>query len=237
MPPSEIRKDAREALSGKWGKSVLIILAYILIPFALGFIEGFFQEIPAVVLLIELVALVITIPVSFGLIISFMKLKRDEEVKAFDFLKDGFTYFGKSWGIAWQTFIRMLLPIICVIVIAMLMGILAVFNATTNSGSIFTILGIILYIATLIYVVSRALLYSLSYYIGYDNPELTSKECVLKSAELMKGNRGNIFLLELSFIGWAILACLTLGIGMLWLMPYMQMSFVCFYEKVAKTEA
>ena len=35
-----------------------------------------------------------------------MKLKRDEEVKAFGFLKDGFSRFSKSWGITLQTLLR-----------------------------------------------------------------------------------------------------------------------------------
>ena len=63
-------------------------------------------------------------------------------------------------------------------------------------------------IVSLIYVISRSLLYILAYNIGYDNPELSSKDCVLKSEALMKGNRGNYFLLSLTFIGWIILAAL-----------------------------
>ena len=84
----------------------------------------------------------------------------------------------------------------------------------------------------------KSLLYTLAYYISYDNPELSSKECVLKSAELMKGNRSKYFLLLLSLSGWAILAAFTFGIGLLWLMPYMQIATVCFYEHLInpKTE-
>ena len=48
----------------------------------------------------------------------------------------------------------------------------------------------------------------------------------------MSGHRGDLFLLELSFIGWAILAVFTLGIGCLWLLPYMQVAKVCFYEEI-----
>ena len=52
----------------------------------------------------------------------------------------------------------------------------------------------------------------------------------------MKGNRGNYFLLELSFIGWAILSVLTLGIGFLWLAPYMSVASVCFYDRIIGTK-
>ena len=229
MPPSELRKEAREALSGKWGKGICIILAYLLITFAIGFIEGLFENNSLLFLLIEITVLVITVPLSFGLTISFMKLKRNENVTAFGFLNDGFTNFSKSWGIAWHTFVRMLLPVIAIFVVAILMSILTITSAKTP---LLALAGVALYIATLIYTVSRSLLYVVAYPIGYDNPELSSKDCVKKSEELMKGNRGNYFLLELTFIGWAILGILTLGIGYLWLIPYMQVAMVCFYDRI-----
>lgn len=236
MPASEIRKDAREALKDKWGKAFCITLVFIAFSFIVSFIERMIGENSAFYAIIDLAYLVISIPLSFGLVISFMKLKREENVSAFDFFKDGFSNFGKAWGIWFHIFIRLLLPIVCMILIIILMAILTSVNLLhpqTLNGALVTV-SIILYLATIIYTVSRALLYSLAYNVGYDNPELSSKACVLKSEALMKGNRGNLFLLELSFIGWAILACFTLGIGFLWLMPYMQVSLICFYEKIAK---
>lgn len=239
MPASEIRKEARETLAGKWGKAVCITLVYLLFSFILGFIQGMFKEGSLIYNIIELAVVVISIPVSFGLIISFMKIKRNEEVTAFDFFKDGFSRFGRSWGIWFHTFLKLLLPIICLVFVIILMTILITMNLTQDSASInmvLAIVSVVLYIASIVYIVSRALLYSLAYNIGYDHPELSSKDCVLKSETLMTGNRGNLLLLELSFIGWAILAVLTLGIGALWLLPYMQVALVCFYDKIAKTE-
>lgn len=239
MPASEIRKEAREALAGKWGKAVGIVLAYLAFSFVVGLIEGFAGEGTALYTIIDLTYLVISIPLSFGLLISFIKLKRGEEVSAFGYFKDGFSRFGKAWGIWFHTFLKLLLPMVCLILIIILMVSLIVFNVASGNegvGVVLTVLTVALYIATLIYVVTRSLLYILAYNISYDNPELSSKACVLKSEALMKGNRGNYFLLELSFIGWALLACLTLCIGYLWLMPYVQIASICFYEKVAKPE-
>lgn len=233
MPPSEIRKEARESLKGNWGKAICIILAYMLISFAVGFVEGLVGEETILYSIIDIAYAIISVPLSFGLIISFMKLKRGEEVKAFGFLKDGFSKFGKSWGIAWHTFVRLILPIACLVLTIILMTVLVLLG---SESIIITILGIALYIATLIYVVSRSFLYILAYYIGYDKPELSSKECVKKSEELMKGNRGNYFLLQLSFIGWAILAVLSLCIGLLWLTPYIAIAEICFYDRITKPE-
>ena len=51
---------------------------------------------------------------------------------------------------------------------------------------------------------------------------------------LMDGHKQQLFLLDLSFIGWVILASLTLGIGFLWLVPYWQTTRVHFYEDLKK---
>ena len=58
-------------------------------------------------------------------------------------------------------------------------------------------------------------------------------QVVEESEKLMTGNRGKYFVLQLSFIGWAILACLTFGIGFLWLTSYITISTICFYEALA----
>lgn len=240
MPPSEIRKDARKSLAGKWGKAVCIILAYLLISFAIGFIEGLAKESSALALLLQLAFIVISIPMSFGLIISFIKLKRGEDVNAFGFLSDGFSRFCKSWGIWAHTLLKLLLPIICLALVIILMVVLVGINIFTGVASLsigLILLFVVLYIATLIYVISRSFLYVLAYYIGYDEPNLSSGECVKKSEKLMKGNRGSYFLLQLSFIGWAFLATLTFGIGMLWLIPYISIATVCFYDRVANIQA
>ena len=237
MPASEIRKDARVALAGKWGMAVCITIIYFVIAFAMGLIQGLFDEGSIMYAVIGLVYLILSMPLSFGLVISFMKLKRDEKVSCFDFLKDGFARFNRSWGIWFYTFVKLLLPIVCLILIVILIVFLVyarVVNGSTNLNIALAIASVALYIASIVYIVSRSLLYALAYNIAYDNPELSSKDCVLKSESLMRGNRGNLFLLEFSFIGWMLLAVLTLGIGMLWLFPYVQLALICFYEKVAK---
>ena len=71
---SDIRKQAREALTNKWGKGVLITLVYFLFTFVLGFISGLVKYIDVLNFLINIATIVISVPISFGLISSFMKL-------------------------------------------------------------------------------------------------------------------------------------------------------------------
>ena len=74
--------------------------------------------------------------------------------------------------------------------------------------------------------------YSMVFYILADNPDISPTNALKKSKEMMMGYKWKIFFLGLSFLGWALLAILTLGIGLLWLMPYIQVSTINFYEDI-----
>ena len=50
------------------------------------------------------------------------------------------------------------------------------------------------------------------------------------SKEITKGYKGELFLMGLSFLGWEILNCLTMGILSLWLRPYESMSYTNAYH-------
>jgi uncharacterized membrane protein len=54
---------------------------------------------------------------------------------------------------------------------------------------------------------------------------------------MMDGYKWKYFCLGLRFIGWALLCVLTLGIGFLWLSPYIQVSYAKFYEDLKKNKA
>ena len=76
----------------------------------------------------------------------------------------------------------------------------------------------------------KAFSYALTPYIIMDEPELTARQAITRSCEIMEGRRWKLFCLYLSFIGWGILSLLTFGIGFLWLAPYMNASIAAFYE-------
>lgn len=61
-------------------------------------------------------------------------------------------------------------------------------------------------------------------------PMPKANDAIRRSREIMSGNKGRLFVLHLSFIGWEILAIFTLGIGMIWLVPYMNATCVNFYH-------
>jgi uncharacterized membrane protein len=83
----------------------------------------------------------------------------------------------------------------------------------------------------------KAISYSMSYYIMVDNPNISVQEAVNVSKRMTAGFKGRLFMLGLSFFGWALLCSFcTCGIGFLWLGPYMQITFANFYNEL-KAEA
>ncbi|MGN8981038.1 DUF975 family protein [Enterococcus villorum] len=81
--------------------------------------------------------------------------------------------------------------------------------------------------------------YSQSYFIYYDVVTETGEkpkvlDTITASRKLMNGYKGKLFWLDLSFIGWHLLALLTAGIGYLWLNPYITATKAAFYEQLPK---
>lgn len=72
--------------------------------------------------------------------------------------------------------------------------------------------------------------YSMTFYIIADNPSIRAMEAIDQSKKMMQGYKWKLFFLQLRFFGWALLCVLTLGIGFLWLLPYMQVSLAKFYD-------
>ena len=243
MTSTEIKSNARESLKGKWGKAALLTLVFGIIDYLITLVLNFIPFIGS------LISFVISLPLSFGFIASLMKLKRGEEVGYVDFFTLGFQSFGKVWAVFGNTLIKMIVPIILVVVaiIVLTIGMGGALGSAILDGSYTTssmssvsagfsglaIIGFILYFVAIIYACIKYLLYSLSNFILFDNPDMSGKDIVNESEKLMKGNRWSYVWLNITFIGWSILATFTLGIGFFWLAPYMMISSVCFYEKLA----
>lgn len=78
----------------------------------------------------------------------------------------------------------------------------------------------------------KAYSYAMTPFILVEHPELSVNQAIDLSRKLMKGRKFDLFYLQLSFIGWILLSILTLGIGLLWLMPYMEGAQAAFYADV-----
>ena len=74
--------------------------------------------------------------------------------------------------------------------------------------------------------------YSMAFYIKHDHPDYDWKKCLDESQRYMKGNKWQLFCLDFSFIGWILLGSCCCGLGMLWVIPYQQLSHANFYENL-----
>ena len=79
----------------------------------------------------------------------------------------------------------------------------------------------------------KAYSYSMCFYILADNPDMGIREALNESKRITHGYKMDLFILDLSFLGWAILSVLTLGIGFFWLIPYMQVTTGNAYRRLA----
>ena len=74
--------------------------------------------------------------------------------------------------------------------------------------------------------------YSQTYFILVEDKTISASDAIKKSKELMDGNKWKYACLGFRFFGWAILCLLTLGIGFLWLCPYMMVTYARFYDEI-----
>jgi uncharacterized membrane protein len=85
--------------------------------------------------------------------------------------------------------------------------------------------------------VIKAFAYSQTYFVLKDNPDIGINTAITRSRKLMHGYKWKYFLLQLSFIGWIILSLITIGIGFIWLSPYLSASNAAFYNELVKKQS
>lgn len=204
---TELRRQGREALAGRWGTFVAASLVYMII--------SCFVQVPAqlsdfsrsvlmtgagvnyTLMSTSVVVSLLILPLTYGYDTIFLRNLRGEPVGV-EHMFDGFRDYGRIFvTLLWQNILITLWTLLLIVP------------------------GIV-----------KALAYALTPYILLDNPKLSTVEAIHLSREMMFGYKGKLFLLLLSFIGWGILCLFTCGIGVLWLLPYISSSLAAFYEDV-----
>ncbi len=92
---------------------------------------------------------------------------------------------------------------------------------------------VILLLLSLLFIVPGVIFYYSSYFseqIMNDNPNLKPTEAIKLSKKMIKGNRTELFTLELSFIPWYLLMAVTLGLASIYVIPYVYTTRALYYE-------
>lgn len=72
---------------------------------------------------------------------------------------------------------------------------------------------------------------SMAVYLLRANPKMKAWQALKSSNKIMKGHCWDYFVLSISFIGWFFLSIVLLGLGMIWLTPYYNLSKIVFYKR------
>lgn len=126
----------------------------------------------------------------------------------------------------------LLLMLICLVPALPFIGIVLV-SDMVNSFTAELILILIAIVIMLVGEIYIALTYAMIYFLLLDHSDMGIVEAFRESREMMKGKKGRMFYLVLTFIGWGILVVLSLGIGYLWVGPYMMQTKTFFYLELS----
>ncbi|NLL46894.1 MAG: DUF975 family protein [Clostridiales bacterium] len=112
-------------------------------------------------------------------------------------------------------------------------------NIFDPMNTLFKVVGLTIAIAVLTFLWSLLFIipgivagysYRQAYYILYDHPEYGILQCIRESRRMMRGYKLDLFVLDLSFLGWYIVCGLTLGILFIWKMPYFEVTYAGYYN-------
>ena len=112
------------------------------------------------------------------------------------------------------------------------------FECTKNFGTVFVaslLQGIYVFFWSLLFYIPgivKSYSYAMTNYILIDNPNMTANEAITESRKMMDGHKAELFILDLSFLGWYILSAFTFGILLLYVDPYHMATRAAFYENL-----
>ncbi|WP_058300381.1 DUF975 family protein [Gorillibacterium timonense] len=228
----QYRQAAFASLQGKWGLAVGITLFSAVVSVLLQNTSN------NLVFLTDLLSWLITFLLTVGSSWIFLEIARGNRPQ-FSNLFDGFRSFT---SVIWTGILQSLLVIVATlpgfVVLFLMYGILPYGQIDAavvekNTGAFLLILIVLVLIPSL-YVGLKT---SMTLFLLKDKPELRGWRAIKASWSMMKGLTWKLLVLELTFFGWMLLAMLTFGIGLLWLLPYIGTTTAVFYEKNKPSEA
>lgn len=183
-PAFKIREIARQALAGNWQKMFLGVVIYVFLLGGVSSILGYFFNYTEAVRLLTGQYMHVNVPYASGLYEFAVAGPLLYGLSMFTLAffrsrKIDYGYIFDGFSIFGKTFSLFLLFSLKVFAWSLLFG----------------IPGLI-----------AAFRYSQSFYIQVDHPEWTATQCINESKRLMRGNKGKLFYLELTFFGWYFLA-------------------------------
>lgn len=220
-PNRDLMASARDCLAGNWGLGVVTVIIFFAIQIVLGIIP----------VIGGVISFAISGALSLGWMMFFMGIARQESVTPGTIFQ-GFSRFGTAFLAALLMGLLVfawMLPGLVLVIIAAVLGAKNTFQSASPSPAMLLAL-IPLAFLVIIPAILAQLRYSMTYFTVADDPEVGAIDAIRRSKQMMDGNKWKFFCLQCRFIGWGLLCIPTLGIGLLWLVPYFWTSVARFYE-------
>jgi len=246
---SELKSEAYISLNEDWGNAIGFTFVLFCISIAASIIPY----------IGDLIGLIIAGPLAFGTALFFLKVSKGEKGEIedlFQAFKSKETFFSSLSAYFFTVIILVPILIICVVIwVALFLGdienISSILVGASFEDAPYTIdpsflneyssplfesgIGTIILSAIIIIFVPLiivSLLLSQVFFVLADEKTSNGFEAIKMSWNVMKGKKMKLFLLQLSFIGWAFLSVLTFFIGFLFLYPYMLTTYSKFYQNL-----
>lgn len=100
------------------------------------------------------------------------------------------------------------------------------------------ITGIFTFLWSLLFIIPgivAAYRYRQALYLLLDHPEMGIFECIRESKRLMRGHKAELFILDLSFIGWALLSIIPFV--SVYTLPYTESTYALYYSMLREQDA
>ena len=102
------------------------------------------------------------------------------------------------------------------------------------------LVGLFTFLWSLLFVIPgiiKSYSYRFAAYILAENKGKAALQCIDESKKMTEGHKMDLFVLDLSFIGWALLGSITCGIAYIWVLPYMQATYANTYNSLKPAAA
>lgn len=222
----ELKRLAREFLTGNYTMLIVAMLITSLLPALIlaPFLAGVSARLDAVMITFVTASVIIKILgqlLETGLIRMHLKRAQNQP----------YSYQDLFWTFRSQPdrFIlaaALFYAVLLVPVIAGAAGVFVLLRAESAAGYVLLAPVIVAAAAAELYFVC---MFGLIFPLYIDYPEMTVMDGFRTSRKLMKGNKFRFFYLQLSFAGWQVLGFLSVGIGNLWIGPYIRQTMANFY--------
>lgn len=231
MNRAQLKKLSKSQLNGHWKVPVLLNLLYGVIVIAISLSQNYANSrVSAFIVL--LLSLAVEVWAIVGFPNFYLKfIDSNDEAKYADFLVKKDILLKALGYVVLMTLVGVVVGAITGFMSVAMIS-YSIFGYGTFSGSVLPFILVVLVLGVILTIFSISI--SQSAYLLVDKDDINLFEAIGLSMKMMKGHKWEYFILYLSFIGWAILAILTLGIGFLWLTPYITLTFANFYKQLDK---